>query len=61
MKLYISVSTYCSRASIERKVICYQSIFDGYHCKGCDDFDKSDICKECISEVKQKLSPEDFS
>ena len=61
MVLYISISTYCPRASIERKVICYQSLFGGYHCKGCDDADKSDVCKKCISEVEQKLTPEDFS
>lgn len=60
MKLYISVSTYCTRASIERKVVCYQSLFGGYRCKGCDDADKSDICKKCIREVEQKLTPADF-
>ena len=61
MKLYISVSTYCSRASVERKVICYQSLFDGYQCKGCEDADESDICKKCIAKINQKLRPEDFS
>lgn len=61
MKLHISASVYCPRASIERKVTCYQSIFGGYHCKGCDDADNSDICKKCINGVVRKLSSEDFS
>lgn len=61
MNLYISVSTYCPRASVERKVTCYQSLFDNYYCKGCEDADESDICKKCINEVKQKLTPEDFA
>lgn len=58
MKPYISVSVYCPRALVERKVICHQ--FGGYHCKGCDDADDSDVCKKCIDDVTQKLSPEDF-
>lgn len=61
MKLHISASVYCPRASIERKVTCYQSILGGYHCKGCDDADDSDVCKKCINGVARKLSSEDFS
>ena len=59
MKPYIYVSVYCPRASVERMVICHQ--FFGYHCKGCEDADDSDICKKCITETSQKLTPEDFA
>lgn len=58
MKPYIYVSVYCPRALVERMVICHQ--FGGYYCKGCEDADESEICKRCISNVEEKLSPEDF-
>lgn len=61
MNLHISVSTYCPRASVERKVTCYQSLFGGYFCKGCEDADDSDVCKKCMKDVTQKITPEDFS
>ena len=57
----ISVSVYCPRASVERKVTCCQSIFGDYYCKGCSDDDKSDICQKCINETTSKLTQEDFS
>ncbi|MBO5159594.1 MAG: hypothetical protein J6B94_08400 [Lachnospiraceae bacterium] len=60
MKLQISVSVYCPRSSVERKVLCHQLLFGGYCCKGCEDIDNSDICKKCIQEVSSKLTPEDF-
>ena len=59
MKLQISVSVYCPRALVERKVICHQ--FGGFHCKGCEDVGDSDVCKKCILDTTQKLTPEDFA
>lgn len=59
MKPYIYVSVYCPRALVERMVICHQ--FGGYHCKGCEDADDSDICKKCIADTAQKLVLEDFA
>lgn len=60
MKFFISALVYCPRSSVERKVTCYQHLSSGFGCKGCEDADESEICKKCISDIIEKISPEDF-